>query len=154
MATALHPGLAVPFLAQGAAGADPVDLWDVLRHDVIPVAAAYAVLLCLLITYRLSTRGGSGRPADGYGRRRSRAIRADPGWADLVRYAAGTAAGGYVFFLSIVVVFYFTLGGEDLEFIRQAIVEGSLLTFALVVPAFLLMSVFVERLFHGRPRKR
>jgi uncharacterized protein DUF6256 len=144
MALTFSPGVAAPLLAQGAAGAEPHGLWDVVRHDVIPVAAAYVVLVGLLVTYHRTTRApgdGYRRPGAGHGRRSGRsATGATPGRGDLVRYLAGTAAGGYVFFLSIVVVFYFVLGGEDLGFIRQALVEGSLLAFALVLPAFFLLA--------------
>jgi hypothetical protein len=141
MVPILHPGSTTLLLGQGVAGAEPQRWWDVLRHDVIPVAAAYVVFLALLITYYRATRRGNEptghRAAKRWGVRPAGGA---PGWGDLVRYLAGVAAGGYVFFLSIVVVFYFVLGGEDPEFIRQALVEGSLLTFALVVPAFLLFS--------------
>jgi hypothetical protein len=137
----LPAGLMLPLLGQGTAGTDPQGLWDVLRHDVIPVASAYIVFLALLITYRVATRRSAAGPSPGRGRSRTRSAGgADPGWGDLVRYVAGTAAGGYLFFLSIVVVFYFVLGGEDPEFIRQALVEGSILSFGFVVPAFLVLS--------------
>jgi hypothetical protein len=136
-------------LAQGVAGADPLDRWDVLRHDVIPVAAAYLVLLALLITYgvmagRRSPRSGpeAERPSGGV-----------PRWGDLVRHLAGTAVGGYVFFLLIVVVFYLILGGEEFEFVRQALVEGSVLTFLFVVPAFLLFSFLADLRSRRRPSK-
>lgn len=143
MAPVSRLGLAAPLLAQGAAGADPVRWSDVLRHDVIPVAAAFVVFVGLLVAYRRATRSPRERLArssagdrEDLGRGTARA----PGWGDLYRYLAGTVVGGYVFFLAIVVVFYFVLGGEDRSFIRQALVEGSLLAFALVVPAFLLLS--------------
>src|SRR6266508_3026199 len=40
--------------------------------------------------------------------------------------------------------FYFVLGDEEPDFIRQALVEGSLLAFALVVPAFLVLSLIED----------
>jgi len=144
VATIVLMRLAAPILAQGAAGAEPVRWWDVLRHDVIPVAAAFVVFVGLLVAYRRATRSSHEGPArtsagDRKAIGRGAAVAA-PGWGDLFRYVAGMAVGGYVFFLVIVVVFYFVLGGEDRSFIRQALVEGSLLAFALVVPAFLLFS--------------
>ncbi|HEV8420794.1 MAG TPA: DUF6256 family protein [Actinomycetota bacterium] len=149
MAAVMDGGSVARLLAQGVGGTDPQGWWDVLRHDVIPVAAAYVVFLGLLMTYRVAIR----RPSSGAPPRRAGRPGADPSWGDLIRQLAGTAAGGYAFFLSIVVVFYFILGGEDLEFIRQALVEGSLLTFALVLPAFLLFSVLADRRSRGRPTK-
>jgi hypothetical protein len=149
MANFIHHSSAAQLLAQGVAGSDPLDWWDVLRHDIIPVAAAYVVFLGLLITYRMSSRRPSVRTRPGHPEARD----ADPRWGDLIRHVAGTAAGGYAFFLSIVVLFYFTLGGEDLAFIRQAFVEGSLLTFAFVLPSFLLFSFLADRRSRGRSSK-
>jgi hypothetical protein len=119
-------------LGQTEAGADPLRWWDVLRHDVIPVASAYLVFVGMLIAYA-RTRSRPGGP-------RSAGHRPPAMWLDLVRYLAITAAGGYLFFLGIVVVFYLVLGGERPEFIRQALVQGSLLAFAMVIPAFMALS--------------
>ena len=134
-------------LAQGAAGAEPRNGWDVLRHDVIPVAAAYAVFLGILIAYRRATRPSHGTGSTALELRRRGAVSraggangAAPRPSDLLPYLAALVSGGYVFFLAIVVVFYFVLGGEDWEFIRQALVEGSLLAFALVLPAFVVLT--------------
>jgi hypothetical protein len=151
----LPPGLMLSLLAQPVAGTDPQGLWDVLRRDVIPVASAYLGFLGLLIAYRVSTRRSPGSVSLGRERSRARFCRgADPRWGDLVRYVAITAAGGYLFFLLIVVVFYFVLGGEDREFIRQALVEGSILAFGLVVPAFLLLSGLSALRARQRSNKR
>jgi hypothetical protein len=134
-------------LGQTEAGADPLSWWDVLRHDVIPVASAYLVFLGVLITYA-RTRSRPGRP-------RSTVHRPRATWPDLVRHLAITAAGGYVVFVAIVVAFYLLLGGESPEFIRQAFVEGSLLAFAMVIPAFVALSwlgeVVSRRARRGRP---
>jgi hypothetical protein len=149
MATFIHRGSAARLLAQSVAGSDPVDWWDVLRHDVIPVAAAYVVVLGLLITYRVTIRRPSVRTRPGH----PETGNSDARWGDLIRHVTVTAVGGYAFFLMIVVLFYFTLGGEDLEFIRQAFVEGSLLTFALVLPSFLTFSALADRRSRRRPTK-
>jgi hypothetical protein len=114
---------------------------DVLRRDVIPVLSAYVVFLAILIGYRREFR----REARGAIRagRRARSVhrtRPEPRWSDLARYLASLMAGGYLFFLAIVVVFYFVLGGEDAAFIRQALVDGSMLTFAIVLPLFVLLA--------------
>lgn len=158
MGPALPLRLSVSLLAQGRAGAQPIGWWDVLRHDVIPVASAFVVFLGLLVAYRRATRSPNGRPAASPAAHRRglgpSSAAPTPGWGDLVRHLAGTVAGGYVFFLAIVVVFYFVLGGEDGSFIRQALVEGSLLAFALVVPAFLLLARIEELARRRGERKR
>jgi hypothetical protein len=119
-------------LGQAKAGADPSTWGDVLRHDVIPVASAYLVFLAMLVAYARAwpRRGHPEGPT----------IRRPAAWPDLVRHLAITAAGGYIVFVAIVVAFYLILGGESLEFTRQALVEGSLLAFAVVIPAFVALS--------------
>jgi Family of unknown function (DUF6256) len=138
--------LATP-VGQGVAGAEPGSAWDVLRHDVIPVGAAYLVFLAILVAYRRGKRESPGTSAPardprqrGWLTMRGSEDGPSPPWIDLVRYLVAMAAGGYAFFLSIVVVFYFVLGGEDWTFIRQALVEGSVLAFLVVLPAFVLLS--------------
>jgi hypothetical protein len=143
--------LGASLLAQGAAGAEPRNAWDVLRHDVIPAGAAYLVFIGILISYRRATRRVYARGHALEATRRAGRGKAPPpvavaGWSDLLRYLGEMVAGGYAFFLAIVVVFYFVLGGEDVTFIRQALVEGSLLAFALVLPAFLVLSWLEELL--------
>jgi hypothetical protein len=58
--------------------------------------------------------------------------------------------GGYLFFLAIVVVFYFVLGGEQVSLITDALLGGSALAFLIVGPAFLLFSWVAERWGRGR----
>jgi uncharacterized protein DUF6256 len=141
-------------LAQGVAGAEPTGLSDIVRHDVIPVAAAFVVFLGLLIAYHRTTRPPDSRAArhrNGIRRSRERErARPGTGWGDLIRHLLSTVTGGYLVFLTIVVVFYFVLGGEDLDFIRQALVEGSLLAFVLVIPAFLILAKIADELSRRR----
>ena len=61
-------------------------------------------------------------------------------WSGLVRHIVGTAVGGYVFFLLLVVVFYFILGEHSSTLVTDALVYGSLLAFTVVVPVFLVLS--------------
>jgi Family of unknown function (DUF6256) len=126
-------------VAQAHAGAEPRSWLDVLRHDVSPVLAAYLAYLGILVAH--------GR------RRRERRHRSDESparWPDLLRYLASTVAGGYLFFLVIVVVFYFILGSEPTSFLTQALGQGSLLTFGIVVPGFLGLSWIADRVGTGR----
>jgi UDP-N-acetylmuramyl pentapeptide phosphotransferase/UDP-N-acetylglucosamine-1-phosphate transferase len=128
-------------LAQDVAGSDPKGWVDTMRHDVIPVASAFAVWVAVLFSYRRSagrSRRSEERPT---GRRAFGAL-------------ASTVIGGYLVFLSIIVVFYFVLGGETPRFIYQALGEGSLLTFGIVVPVFLVLSWLDERRWLRPTRRR
>jgi Family of unknown function (DUF6256) len=119
-------------LAQEVAGANPKGWVDVLRHDVIPVLSAFLVWVAILASYRRSSRRPHRPPAVAAGRRAYAAL-------------ASMVAGGYLVFLAVVVVFYFILGGEAPSFIFQALGEGSLLAFGIVVPVFLVLSWLDER---------
>jgi Family of unknown function (DUF6256) len=132
--------------AQPQAGADPLDWADVLRHDVIPVLSAYLVFLAILLAYRHARRRAGGA-LHAAGTRSAGGER--PTWRDLVRYLAAMVAGGYVFFLAIVVVFYLILGSEPRSFVSQALGEGSLLAVA-TIPAFLAISWAADRLARAR----
>jgi Family of unknown function (DUF6256) len=126
-------------LAQSVTGSNPTGWVDVVRHDVIPVASAFAVWVGVLVSYR---RSGGRRPEHGpTGRRAFGAL-------------ASLVVGGYLVFLAIVVVFYLVLGGEALSFISQALVEGSVLAFGIVVPAFLGLSWLDERGWLRLTRRR
>ncbi len=121
---------------------------DLLAQVVAPVGGAYVLVLAALFGYRRSRRRHRASAADDGARKKSPS---SPGWRDLVRYVLATAAGGYVLFLAIVVVFYPVLGRQDRTFLLEALREGSLLAFAIVVPGFLLISWLYERPW-ARPR--
>ena len=127
--------MSVPFfLGQAQAGGEPTGWWDVVRHDVLPVASAYLAFLALLVI----SRRASSRP-----RRSARPSHtgSEPrGIVALTRYLAGMIVGGYVVFLVIVVVFYLLLGGESSVFVGHALAGAAWLGFGVVLPAFLLLS--------------
>jgi hypothetical protein len=131
----------VVHLAQEAAGANPKGWLDVLRHDVAPVLSAFAVWVAVLLSYRTSTRRRRAPSGQPLGRKAFGAL-------------ASMAVGGYLVFLAIVVVFYFVLGGETSSFIVQALREGSLLTFGMVVPVFLALSWLEEKGWLPPTRRR
>ena len=109
-----------------------------LREVVAPVLTGYVVVLGMLVAYRRAES-----------RRDAKALRPRPvpsGWAGLVLHVVGTAVGGYAFFLLLVVVFYFILGEHSSTLVTDALVYGSLLTFAVVAPVFLVLSWAQSRL--------
>ncbi len=114
-----------------------------LREVVAPVLTAYVVVLAMLFSYRRALAG-----------RGTRALRQRPipsGWRELVRDIFVMAVAGYGFFLLLVVVFYFILGAHSGRLVIDALGYGSLLTFAVVVPVFLVFSWLQSRI---RDRRR
>jgi hypothetical protein len=128
-------------LAQEVAGSNPRGWADVVRHDVIPVASAFAVWIGFLVAYQ-RTGGTRRRPEDRPTGRRA------------FRRLASTVIGGYVVFLLVVVIFYFVLGGEAPSFIYQALGQGSFLAFGIVAPAFLGLSWLDQRGWLRLTRRR
>ena len=141
---------------------------DLIRHDVIPVLSGYVLLMAMLllaggrsprrallrsgtapyrygaIRRRILQRGRSPSPTD-------RPEAAGSAWPRLVRYLVATAAGGYMLFLAIVIVYYLALGGETSKFIRDAVFGGAWLAFGVAVPALLAAAWFEDRV---RSRRR
>jgi hypothetical protein len=134
-------------VAQPAAGTDPSTWTDVLRRDVIPVATAFGGFVALLVSYQ--RRRARGEPV----RMEAEPV-AGTSWFRLVRYLVVTAAGGYALFLVIVWVFYLVLGGEDRTLLTEALGQGSMLAFLLVIPGFLAIEGLHElgRRLAGRTR--
>jgi uncharacterized protein DUF6256 len=106
---------------------------DLLRHDVIPVLSGYVVAMAILWAGR--------RPrVDG------RIVRGGaPTWLRLARYLVGTAVGGYAVFIAVILLYYLALGGQDVGFIRDALVGGAWLAFGVGVPALLVFGLIEGR---------
>ncbi len=101
-----------------------------LRHVVVPLAAAYALFLGVVAVWwrRAVPRPGRGAGAPG-----------SEGWVRLVRYVASTLAGGYAVFLLIVLVFHVWIVGQH-GALASAIRGGAFLAFCVAAPAFMLLS--------------
>ena len=120
-------------------------LGHVLGQVVVPTAFAYALFLVALLR---GSRTGPGRipAADPPASRRE--------WAGLARVVVTTASYGYVGFLVLVVVFYLGLGGQGPGFLRDAVVGGAFMAFAVACPAFLLVELARSvRRRPGRPAR-
>ncbi len=114
-----------------------------LRTAIAPAASAYILFLVVLVAYR---RSGQTRPP-------AAGCRAGPPLGSaLVGYVVRTAAGGYVIFLGIVILFYPILGGTSPDLVPDALGEGLVLAFG-VVPAFLALS-WLEHVLHRRDTRR
>ncbi len=61
----------------------------------------------------------------------------------LALHTAATAAGGYLFFLAIVLVFHVVIAGQR-GALRSAAAGGAFLAFGVVLPAFAVLS-WLER---------
>ncbi|THA26582.1 hypothetical protein E4198_19585 [Streptomyces sp. RKND-216] len=107
------------------------------------MATGYLLVMgCLAVGLRLARREGRDLPA----RRRP----ATPtGWPGLVRRVAGTAVGGYLVLMAVVVGYYEGVAGLGGDFLAAVFTEN-LLLIGMVVPVFLVVSWVVAR-WRGRP---
>ena len=106
----------------------------VLRQDIAPVGSAYLVFVALFVWYA--------------SRRRRRPETSDvvptpraPDVKSLLRSVAATVAGGYLVFALVIAIFYLVLGGQPGDFIPQSLVQGSVLAFGVVLPAFVALTL-------------
>jgi Family of unknown function (DUF6256) len=125
--------------------------WEtVLRQDVIPVLSGYLVFLGAELAYARSR--AYPRPSSSATGRSPELGAPLKGWRDFARHLASIVLPGYLVFLAIVVVFYFVLGDQPRSFIPDVLGEGALLTFVVVVPGFVILTLLHERLLGQRRR--
>lgn len=120
----------------------------VLRQDVAPVGSAYLGFLVVLVWYARSRRRAG---AIGLGRRSVAGPPRELTWPSLLRSLAARVAAGYVVFALIIAVFYLVLGGQPKDFIPESLVQGSVLAFGVVLPAFALLTFFESAWRRRRP---
>ncbi len=135
-----------------------------LRQDVLPVAVGYLLVMgALAAGLRLLRRDGdpaaagragtvAGRAGTVAGRGGSAtgptaaASRGGPGagWRRLARHYAGTALGGYLVLMAVVVLYYYGVARVGGAFIRSAF-TGCAFLIVLSTPVFALASWLAER---------
>jgi membrane protease YdiL (CAAX protease family) len=112
---------------------DAVSLTRVLRQDIAPVGSAYLVFLVVFIWYATRRRRGTPLP-------RQRSVEVPVRWTAALRLVVPTVAGAYLVFTLIIAIFYLVLGGQPRNFVPQALAQGSVLAFGIVLPAFVLLT--------------
>ncbi len=126
---------------------------SLIRHDVLPVGVGYLLLMVALgAGLWLVRRPHDDASATGSaGRRRARppgrsaaAAAPRPDWLRLARHYAGTAVGGYLLLMAVVILYYYGVARVGGAFIVSAF-TGCALLIALSTPVFALASWLTER---------
>ena len=134
---------------------------SLIRQDVLPVGVGYLLVMgALAVGLGLSRRGGdpapagdAGRPEGGQAAVASGGGQAG-GWLRLARLYAGTAIGGYLLLMAVVILYYYGVARVGGAFIESAF-TGCALLIALTTPVFALASWLTERRrWPGRPAPR
>jgi Family of unknown function (DUF6256) len=141
---------------------------SLIRQDVLPVGVGYLLVMGALGTGLWLIRRQSGdatatgsRPgpetAAAPGSQDREAVPAGtagprPDWLRLARHYAGTAIGGYLLLMAVVILYYYGVARVGGAFIASAF-TGCALLIALTTPVFALASWLAERRC-ARPRQR
>ncbi len=113
-----------------------MSLTFILRRDVAPVGSAYLGFLGIFVLYVRQRRRGMQEARSGSSAVPAARLRGPA----LFRLLAGTLAGGYLFFAGVILVFYLVLGGQARNFVSQSLAQGAVLAFAVVLPAFAVLT--------------
>jgi hypothetical protein len=127
---------------------------SLIRHDVLPVGIGYLLLMAALgAGLRLARRRPGDASATGArpgpeaapaARPAATAAAPRPGWLRLARHYAGTAIGGYLLLMAVVILYYYGVARVGGAFIVSAF-TGCALLIALSTPVFALASWLTER---------
>jgi hypothetical protein len=116
---------------------------SLIRQDVLPVGVGYLLVMGALGTGLWLIR----RPGD--------AAAAGPraGWPRLIRHYLGTAIGGYLLLMAVVILYYYGVVRVGGAFIMSAF-SGCALLIALATPVFLVLSWLAERYHRSRAARQ
>jgi hypothetical protein len=127
---------------------------SLIRHDVLPVGVGYLLLmgalgagLWLIRRQHEDAAATGSRPDPEAGpaaRPVATAAAPRPDWLRLARHYAGTAIGGYLLLMAIVILYYYGVARVGGAFIVSAF-TGCALLIALSTPVFALASWLTER---------
>jgi hypothetical protein len=134
---------------------------SLIRQDLVPMIVGYALIMGSLATgLRIVQRSRSGRPADpaapapapipeGQVAVRSRllaAVAPEPGWRRLAVFSLGTAVGGYLLLMVVIIAYYVGIGVPHSAgtFVPSAF-SGCAMLIGLAAPVFIALSWLAER---------
>ena len=113
---------------------------SLIRQDLVPIVSGYVLLMgALAIGLWLSRRAPSRRV-----RRRRLPERWQHGWPRLLRHLVGTAVGGYLLLMAIVVLYYYGVARVAGSFLDSAL-TGCALLIGVTLPIFTAASWLTER---------
>ena len=110
----------------------------ILRQDIAPVGSAYLLFLVVLVWYARARRPGS---TWAQVRRPGQDVDPNRSWPSILRIMAMNLAAAYLMFALIIAIFYLVLGGQPRDFVPQSLLQGSVLAFGVVLPAFVVLTL-------------
>ena len=143
---------------------------SLIRQDVLPVGVGYLLVMGALGTglwlirrhgdtaaspdREASPATGTAGPATGTaGTARRAGTAGPPGWSRLIRHYLGTALGGYLVLMAVVILYYYGVARVGGAFIASAF-SGCALLIALATPVFLAASWLAGRCRRSRAARQ
>jgi Family of unknown function (DUF6256) len=130
---------------------------SLIRQDIVPMVVGYTLIMGALATgLRLVQRSGkaeagkTAEPAEASagqvtGRMRLGALaRRGPGWRRLALFSLGTAVGGYLLLMAVIIGYYFGISPVAGNFVHSAF-SGCAMLIGLAAPVFVALSWLAER---------
>jgi hypothetical protein len=127
---------------------------SLIRQDVLPVGVGYLLVMGALGTglWLIRRRGDAAAPGSRDREAGAAAGTAGPAggagpqaaWSRLIRYYLGTAIGGYLLLMAVVILYYYGVARVGGAFIASAF-SGCALLIALTTPVYALASWLAER---------
>jgi hypothetical protein len=133
-------------LVRRSAKADAAAVTDPGQPSTAPVSPTAATRVPAKAAAPLAPDGPAAREAGRVTvRARLRAIMApEPGWRRLVIHYLGTAVGGYLLLMAVIIGYYFGIAPVSGDFVPSAF-SGCALLIGLSAPVFFVLSWLVER---------
>jgi uncharacterized protein DUF6256 len=123
---------------------------SLIRQDLVPMVTGYLLVMAALgiglrRLHRPGARSGQAqRQADAYEGWPRASIGSRRGWPALIRHVIGTAAGGYVLLMAVVIAYYYGVARAGGHFLESAF-TGTTLLIGIAAPVFSAASWLAER---------
>ncbi len=123
---------------------------SLIRQDLVPMLTGYLLVMAVLgiglrRLYRPAARPGRapGRAGEQPGRPRA-STKSRRGWPALIRRVTGTAVGGYLLLMAVVIGYYYGVARVGGRFLESAFTGAALLA-GIAAPVFAAASWLAER---------
>ena len=117
---------------------------SLIRQDLVPMIVGYVLIMGGLATGLLLARRPPGEKQELRSGRLAVTARVKPGWRRLAVHSLGTAVGGYLVLMVVVILYYNGVAPVAGDFVVSAF-SGCAMLIGLAAPVFLALSWLADR---------
>jgi hypothetical protein len=117
---------------------------SLIRQDLVPMVAGYALVMGALTTGLLLARRSPARSQELRSGRLAVTARVKPGWRRLGIHSLATAVGGYLVLMAVIILYYNEVAPVSGDFVESAF-SGCAMLIGLAAPVFLALSWLADR---------